>query len=118
MKSMPITTNPPGGRFAEGGKTKMFGWRGTGEQTPGQSAEEGTGPRRDQKAKAGPAGVASSNNSKGVTANNRDYAGTQASGTGAATKTGGDSKFAQGGKTAMFGNRGSQRATPGSSSPV
>jgi hypothetical protein len=106
-----------------GGNTKMFPFRGVGTQQPGQTAQEGNGGRRDQTAKGGAAGVASQDNSKhGRTmsakpSGNRDYAGTQSPGTTAATKSGGDSRFAEGGTTKMFGNRGSQRAIPGQTGP-
>lgn len=113
-----------GGNWGElGGKTHMHGFRGVGTQQPGQTAQEGSGGRRDQKASGGPSGVASQDNSKhGRTmsakpSGNRDYAGTASGGTTAATKSGGDSRFAEGGSTKMFGNRGSQRAVGGQTGP-
>lgn len=90
-----------------GGGGHMSGFRGTGRQEPGQSAQEGTGPRRGIEAKGG-----NNNAFYSSGASNKDYAGTQQAGTSGPTKTGGDSKFAQGGSTKMFGNRGSQKATP------
>jgi hypothetical protein len=50
-------------------------------------------------------------------ATNRDYAGTQSAGDSAAKKSGGNSKWAEGGKGQMFGNRGSLPAQGGKSSP-
>lgn len=101
-----------------GGNTKMHSFRGVGTQTPGQTSQEGSGGRRDQTAKGGPSGIASQDNSKhGRTmsakpSGNRDYAGTASPDTTGPTKHGGDSRFAEGGKTHMFGNTGSQRARP------
>ena len=93
-----------------GGNHGMHKFSGTGTQTPGQSAQEGTGPRRGIDPKAGPTGLAGSGQT------NKDYAGTQEPGHSGSCKSGGDGKFAQGGSTPMFGNRGSRPAIPGQSS--
>jgi hypothetical protein len=50
-------------------------------------------------------------------ATNKDYAGTQSPGTSGPTKSGGNAKWATGGKTPMFGNNGSRAAKGGRSSP-
>src|SRR5262245_44806586 len=97
--------------FAKAGGKHMFGFRGTGTQTPGQSAQAGTGPKRGIAPKAGPTGLVGNGQS------NKDYAGTQTPGVSAATKKGGDSKFAAGGSGRMFGNRGSRPAPSGQSGP-
>lgn len=100
-----------GGKWGKfGGSGHMYGWSGTGTQTPGHSSQEGDGPKTGHVAKGG-------NNhgfySSGTT--NKDFAGQQEPGTSGRTKTGPNNKFAEGGKTHMFGNRGSQKAVPGQS---
>jgi hypothetical protein len=116
------TLSPAGGDFTSKGHSgHMFGFRGAGEQKPDQSAQEGTGGRRDQKANGGAAGVASSDESKhgkgdSKKAANRYGAGPQDPGCSSASGARQDG-FAHGGKTAMFGNMGSKRAEPGKSSP-
>jgi hypothetical protein len=113
-------TNPPvGGQFENNAKGHMFGFRGVGEQKPGQSAQEGNGGRRDQKAEGGKAGVASSDETKhgkgsSKQAPNRYGAGPQDSGTSSPSGSR-QPGFAHGGTTKMFGNRGSQRCEPGKS---
>jgi len=96
-----------------GGNTKMHGFAPTGTQVPDRSSQEGhSGSRRGIEAKGG--------NNKAfysAGAKNTDYAGCQKPGVSAATKEGGNSKFAEGGSTKMFGNRGSLRAEGGKSSP-
>jgi len=94
-----------------GGKGHMAGFNPVGTQQPGGSAVDMSGgSRRGIEAKGGDKhGFYSS----GTT--NKDYAGTQQPGTSGPTKTGGDQKFASGGTTKMFGNRGSQKAQPGQS---
>jgi hypothetical protein len=94
-----------------GGNHAMHGWSGTGKQTPGQSSQEGTGPKRGIAPHAGPTGLAGNGQT------NKDHAGTQVPGQSASMKSGGDAKFAEGGKTSMFGNRGSIPAKPGCTSP-
>ena len=97
-----------------GGNGKMHSWSGTGTQVPGRTSQEGhSGSRRGIAAKGGGTGLAGSSEGTG----NKDYAGTQQAGTSGATKTGGDHKFAEGGKTPMFGNRGSMRAEAGKTAP-
>jgi len=101
-----------------GGNTPMHSFNGAGPQVPGQSAQEGSGGRRDQRAKAGPSGVMSSDNSKGTGStkhgNNRYGAGPQTPGQSAASGAKQEG-FAHGGKTPMHGNTGSRRAVGGSS---
>ena len=99
------------GKF--GGNTKMHGFEAVGTQKPGGSAVDMSGgSRRGIEAKGG-----TKNGFYSTGTTNRDYAGTQQSGTSGPTKTGGDAKFAAGGSTKMFGNRGSQKAEPGKTSP-
>lgn len=112
MKDMKITTSPPGGAFAKGGNGHMFGFRGTGKQEPGQSAQEGTGPKRGIAPQAGP-----SNAGFYSASGNTSFAGTQTPGQSAAKPTGDKNAFAKGGTTKMFGNRGSQQAKPGCTAP-
>lgn len=110
------SSDPDGGDrapFISGGKHPMHSNTGTGTQTPGVSSQEGSGSGGDGKPTAGPSS-AGFYSSEGT---NKDYAGTQASGTSGATKEGGNAKFAEGGKTPMFGNRGSQPARGGQSAP-
>jgi hypothetical protein len=90
-----------------GGSGHMKGFTGSGTQTPGGSSQQGTGGRRDMKPKTG------GNVGFYSTSGNKSYAGTQTPGGSSANPTGGNSKFASGGTTKMFGNRGSQRRTPG-----
>lgn len=95
-----------------GGSHSMHSAEGTGMQKPGVSSQEGgSSISSGQAPEPGPssAGFYSSG------ATNKDYAGTQASGTSSPTKSGGNAKFAEGGKHAMFGNRGSQPARGGHS---
>lgn len=104
----------PGGAIKKGwgelgGNGKMHGFNGVGTQTPDRSSQEGSGGRRDQKAKGGASGVGSSEGTS-----NKYHAGTQTPGQSAAHATNND-KFAKGGTTSMFGNRGSQRCEPGKS---
>lgn len=97
--------------FLEGGSTPMHGKTGTATQKPGVSSQEGSGALSggagDPQAGAPGAGYYAS----GTT--NKDYAGTQSPGTSGPTKSGGDAKFASGGTTPMFGNRGSLPARGG-----
>jgi hypothetical protein len=100
--------------FLKGGTNAMHTARGTGTQTPGQSSQEGSsaiGSSGDPQ--AGPANVVGF----GDAATNKDYAGTQSPGTSGPTKKGGDAKFASGGSTPMFGNRGSLPARGGYTTP-
>jgi hypothetical protein len=94
-----------------GGDGHMYKFDGTGTQTPGQSSQEGSGPRRGGVAAKG--GNNQAFYSSGTT--NKDFAGQQEAGTSGRTKTGSNNKFAEGGKTHMWGNRGSQKAVPGQS---
>lgn len=117
MKSMPLGS-PAGGQFTSSDiKGKMYGFRGSGKQQPGQTAQEGTGGRRDQTANGGGTGIASSDYSNKKHGSNRYYAGTQQEGTTGPSMSGGDTKFAAGGKTKMFSNRGSRRAVGGNTAP-
>lgn len=97
-----------------GGTHAMHPARGTAEQKPGVSSQEGSGPlNSNQKVMAGPSGAGFYSSAT----TNKDYAGTQAPGVSAATKSGGNAKFAEGGKGSMFGNRGSLPARGGHSAP-
>lgn len=103
-----------------GGNGKMHSFRGAGEQTAGQSSQEvsGNAGRREQKAQAGGTGIASSDYANKKHGSNRYYAGTNTPGQSSADPSGGrGEKFAKGGTTSMFGNRGSIRAEAGKSSP-
>jgi len=94
-----------------GGNTKMHSWSGTGPQTPGQSSQEGNGGKTGVAAKGGNThGFYSSG------ATNKFGAGPQEPGCSAQSGARQEG-FAHGGKTHMFGNRGSQKATPGQSGP-
>lgn len=101
--------------FIDGGNTPMHGRTGVATQKPGVSSQEGTsalsGGAGDPQA-GGPGEGFYSNSGT-----NKDYAGAQVAGTSGPTKSGGNGKFAEGGKTAMFGNRGSIPAQGGKSSP-
>lgn len=101
------------GKF--GGNGKMHGPRGVTTQKPGVSSQEGStklsGGAGDPQAGPSSAGRYSSSTS------NRDYAGTQTPGVSASTKSGGNAKFAEGGKGSMFGNRGSVAAQGGKTAP-
>jgi hypothetical protein len=97
-----------------GGNQHMHGFAPTGKQEPGVSSQEGhSGSRKDIKVQAGPSDVIGY--SSGAT--NKDYAGTQEPGTSGRTKTGPNNKFAEGGKTHMWGNRGSRKMPEGQSGP-
>jgi len=97
-----------------GGSHAMHGARGTAQQKPGVSSQEGSDTLgSDQKVKAGPSGAGFYS----TATTNADYAGTQKPGTSGPTKAGGDAKFAEGGKGSMFGNRGSLPARGGHSAP-
>jgi hypothetical protein len=96
-----------------GGDGHMHTFSGTGTQKPGQTTQAGSGSKRGIEPQAGPSNVIGY--SSGAT--NADYAGTQAPGVSGRTKTGGDKKWAEGGKSHMFGHRGSQKAVPGQSGP-
>jgi hypothetical protein len=94
-----------------GGSHAMHGARGTATQKPGVSSQEGSdklsgGPGKPV---AGPSGAGFYSSAT----TNKDYAGQQAPGTSGPTKQGGNAKFAEGGKHAMFGNRGSLPARGG-----
>ena len=97
-----------------GGTHAMHGPTGTAQQKPGVSSQEGsTSLGSDQKVQAGPSGAGFYS----TATTNKDYAGTQMPGVSAATKSGGNAKFAEGGKGQMFGNRGSLPARGGHSAP-
>ena len=100
------------GKF--GGSGKMQGRVGVGAQKPGVSSQEGRaalggGPGKPVAGSAN-AGFYSS------AGTNKDFAGTQLPGVSGSTKSGGNSKFAEGGKNAMFSNTGSRAARGGRSS--
>ena len=100
-----------GGDWGElGGNNKMFGFAGTSTQEPGQSAQEGrSGGKRGIEPKAGSSNVAYVSSG----AHNTDYAGTATPGGSGPTKHGGDAKFAEGGKTHMWGKGSARRAIGG-----
>jgi hypothetical protein len=111
MKNMKPTTNPPGGAFQKGGNNKMHSWSGSGKQEPGQTAQEGTGGKRDMGPHAGgQVGFYS------ASTDNKFGAGPQEPG-GSATTGARQPGFAHGGSTNMFGNRGSLPAKPGCTCP-
>lgn len=97
--------------FVKGGSGSMHGPTGVTTQKPGVSSQEGStslgGGAGDPQ--AGPSGAGFYSNS----GTNKDYAGTQSPGTSGPTKAGPNGKFAVGGTTAMFGNRGSLPARGG-----
>lgn len=116
-----IVTNPPGGAFQKGGNTPMHGWSGTGTQEPGQTASEGTGPKRGIAPKAGGSvGFFEDHTKSGQTSKeegrspNTFGAGPQTPGQSASAGTRQDG-FAKGGTTSMHGNTGSRQALPGQS---
>lgn len=94
-----------------GGSTPMHSWSGTGTQKPGGSSQEGSGSKRGIEPKAGSsnAGFYSSSTS------NKFGAGPQESGQSASCGARQEG-FAHGGKTSMFGNRGSRKAIGGQTS--
>ena len=90
---------------------KMHKFAPTGTQKPGGTSQEGhSGSRRDIKPQAG--GKAGFYSASG----NKSFAGTQTPGQTSADPSGGNDKFAKGGSTKMFGNRGSQRVEAGKTS--
>jgi len=99
------------GKF--GGSGKMHGRVGVGAQKPGVSSQEGRAALGGGPGK--PAAGARTAGFYSEATTNKDYAGTQMPGVSGATKSGGNSKFAEGGKNAMFSNRGSQAAKAGPS---
>lgn len=101
-----------------GGTHAMHGATGTAQQKPGVSSQEGsTSLNSNQKVQPGGPAAFVSDGSKGSSATNKDYAGTQTPGVSAATKSGGDDRWAKGGSGQMFGNRGSLPARGGHSAP-
>jgi len=99
--------------FLKGGTTPMHSPQGTGTQTPGKSSQEGSSAiGSSQDAQAGPPGVAGFSDA----ATNKDHAGTQVPGQSAQKKSS-NNQFAEGGKTPMFGNRGSLPARGGYTTP-
>jgi hypothetical protein len=93
-----------------GGDTKMYGFRGTGTQDPGQTASEGTGSKRGIEPKAGGNKAFVSSGTQ-----NKFGAGPQESGQ-TASHGARQEGFAHGGSTHMFGNRGSRKAIGGQTS--
>lgn len=92
-----------------GGSTKMHAFAPTGTQEPGHSSQEGhSGSRKGIEPKAGPSNVMGY--SSGTS--NKSYAGCQTPGQSSSMPSGGDAKFAAGGKGHMCGNTGSQKQTP------
>ena len=96
--------------FLSGGSHSMHPARGTATQKPGVSSQEGSsGISSGQEPQAGGPGAGFYSSAT----TNKDYAGTQAPGTSGPTKSGGNAKFAEGGKHSMFGNNGSRPAPGG-----
>lgn len=96
-----------------GASGQMHKFEPTGTQEADRTSQEPQGgSRRGIEAKGG-------NNKAFYSsgAHNTDYAGQQKPETSGPTKEGGNHKFAEGGTTKMFGNRGSMRAEGGKSSP-
>jgi hypothetical protein len=111
-----VDNKEKGGNWGKlGGSHPMHGPRGTATQKSGVSSQEGS-----DKLAGGPgkpdAGPASAGFYSSATTN-KDFAGQQVPGTSGATKKGGDAKFAEGGKTPMYGNRGSLPARGGRTAP-
>ena len=99
------------GKF--GGSGSMHGKTGAGPQKPGVSSQEGhTSMSRNIAPQAGPP----SPYFGGDASSNKDYAGTQSPGVSAATKSGGNAKWAAGGSGGTCPNRGSIPAQAGKSS--
>jgi len=97
--------------FLSGGTHSMAPARGVGAQKPGVASQEGSSAiSSSQEPQAGPssAGFYSS----GTT--NKDHAGTQTPGISGSKKSS-NTKWAEGGKHAMFSNRGSSPCKPGQS---
>jgi len=97
-----------------GGNNAMHSFAPTGTQTPGQSSQEGhSGSRRGIEPQAGPSNVMGFSKNE---AKNSFGAGPQEPG--CSSQSGKrEEGFAHGGKTSMFGNRGSRQARGGSTAP-
>jgi hypothetical protein len=97
-----------------GGNTPMHKFEPTGTQEPDRTSQEGHGGgRRGIEPQAGPSGVMGYSENE---AKNSMGAGPQEPGQ--SSQSGARQEgFAHGGKTAMFGNRGSRPARGGSSAP-
>jgi len=109
-----IMANGDRAPFLSGGNASMHPAKGTATQKPGVSSQEGSsGISSGQEPQAG--GPGDGFYSEATT--NKDYAGPQKAGTSGPTKSGGNAKFAEGGKAAMFGQRGSMPAKGGQSAP-
>lgn len=100
--------------FLSGGSGSMAPPRGVATQKPGVSSQEGStglsGGAGDPQ--AGPPGAGFYSQ---PSTTNKDYAGTQMAGVSAATKSGGDAKWAAGGPASMCPNTGSTPAVGGRS---
>jgi len=96
-----------------GSSGQMHKFNGAGTQSPGGSSQEGHGSRRGMEPQAGPSNVMGFSKNE---AKNSFGAGPQEPGQShqAGKRQEG---FAHGGKTAMFGNRGSRQARGGQSAP-
>jgi hypothetical protein len=108
---MAKTTNKSPNWGKLGGSHSMQGKHGVGTQKPGVSSQEGSkgAMSKSIEPQAGPSGAGFYSSAT----TNKDYAGQQTPGVSGATKSGGNAKFAEGGKHAMFGNRGSLPARAG-----
>lgn len=97
-----------------GGNNAMHSFDPVGTQTPDRTSQEGSGGSKTSiKPMAGPSSVMGYSES-----GNQSFAGTQTPGQSSSCPSGGDKNgFAKGGKTSMFGNRGSIPARGGFSSP-
>jgi hypothetical protein len=99
--------------FLSGGNHSMHTAAGTATQKPGVSSQEGQSAiSSSQEPEAGPP----SGGFYSAGATNKDHAGTQVPGQSSQKKSG-NSKWAEGGSHAMFGNRGSLPAKGGCSAP-
>jgi len=96
-----------------GGNNAMHSFDPVGTQQPGGSAVDGSGGSKTSiKPLAGSSDVMGYSDS-----GNKSFAGTQTPGQSSSQPSGDKGGFAKGGKTAMFGNRGSTPAKGGCSSP-
>lgn len=110
-----VDNKEKGGNWGRlGGNHAMHGAKGTAQQKPGVSSQEGsTSLGKDIKVQAGPSGAGFYSSAT----TNKDYAGQQKPGVSAATKEGGDDRWAKGGSGSTLGNRGSLPARGGHSAP-
>ena len=95
-----------------GGSHSMFGGKGVGGQKPGVASQEGGGSLTgSHEPQAGPPGAGFYSEAS----SNKDYAGTAEARRVGGVQVDRNSKWAEGGKHAMFGNMGSRPCKPGQS---